>query len=145
MVVILEDPLEQGRILAEAARTVGCGQQEGGLRRVELLVFDQLHEIAQHDSLRIALVAGSVLAAKLESPQIFRRSDPGVVADGAERGSQQIRAPVRHPGKPEGPSGDVRFVPCDRAMVGAAQCNGFGQQGERRGQSLFRALAVVMA
>ncbi len=81
-----------GDVLAEAAGPVGGGEEEGGLLGIELLVLEQLHVVAQHDALGIALVARGVLAAQFQGAGVLIGRHPGVEADGAE-GRASMREP----------------------------------------------------
>ena len=91
---LVELAADEVQVLPEPARPVGRRHEEGDV--VAALVLDDAQEVAEHDLLRVALVARGHATAEVEGALVGVGGGPGVEADGADGGGQQVRAAVRH-------------------------------------------------
>ena len=91
---LVELAADEVQVLAEAARPVGRRHEEGDV--VAPLVLDDAQEVADRDLLRVALVARRHAAAELERALVRVGGGPGVEADGADGGGEQVAAAVGH-------------------------------------------------
>ena len=101
---------------------------------IQLVVFQELQEAAQHDPLRIALVAGGVLAAQFQGAGVLVGDHARVQAYGLEGGGEHARAAIGHAGQVHGPALQV----ADLLHGAGAQSVGGGRLGQRAQSGLGR-------